>query len=240
MPFFFMVSGMLHKAGKQNLSRLLYPTAFFILLFIVISIPLYQFNIWSFDDLYSHSKPTGWLDTVYSSLKWSIINLLAGGKFANYYCWFLLVLCGCKLLMELYINLKTKVAYVWLIACFGLLWGVAMLCHLRVLWIANILMAFPFYFLGFNLKFWINRFINWRFHYTLFPLLLILTILLTIINGRVSMMGVSYGETPYYMSPILFYLNGIVGSFMLFSISPSIEISLCTNISKALISILGF
>lgn len=239
MPFFFMVSGMLHKVGKQNLKRLLYPTVFFILLFIVVALPLYQFNIWNYDELYLHEKPITWLDTLCSSIKWTVINLVVGGKFANYYCWFLLVLCGCKLLMELYSNLKTKVPIICLIGCFGLLWGIAMWFHIHYLWIANILMAFPFYYLGFNYKSLINRFINWRFHYLLFPILLILTISLTIINGRVSMMGSTYGETPYYISPILFYINGIVGSFMLFSISPSLEIPLCTKLSKALISILG-
>ena len=67
-----------------------------------------------------------------------------------------------------------------------------------------------------------------------------MTILLTIINGRVSMMGCDFGITPNYLSPILFYLNGIIGSIMLFSISPSFEIKLCTKLSRSLISILGF
>lgn len=61
-----------------------------------------------------------------------------------------------------------------------------------------------------------------------------MTILLTIINGRVSMMGCDFGITPNYLSPILFYLNGIIGSIMLFSISPSFEIKLCTKLSETL------
>lgn len=123
---------------------------------------------------------------------------------------------------------------------FVLFWSISMLFQIRILWIANILMAFPFYYVGYYSKNIMGYFVKWKYHYILFPVSLVMTILLTIINGRVSMMGCDFGITPNYLSPILFYLNGIIGSIMLFSISPSFEIKLCTKLSRSLISILGF
>ena len=240
MPFFFVVSGMLHKQGKQNLKRLLFPTLFFVLLFITLSIPLYQSGIWSFEELYSREKPDDWFSTLYMSIWFTVCGIIKGGKFANHYCWFLLVLCGCKLLMELYFFLKIKISYIYLFFMFVLFWSISMLFQIRILWIANVLMAFPFYYVGYYSKNIMGYFVKWKYHYIFFPMSLVMTILLTIINGRVSMMGCDFGITPNYLSPILFYLNGIIGSIMLFSISPSFEIKLCTKLSRSLISILGF
>lgn len=80
MPFFFVVSGMLHKQGKQNLKRLLFPTLFFVLLFITLSIPLYQSGIWSFEELYSREKPDDWFSTLYMSIWFTVCGIIKGGQ----------------------------------------------------------------------------------------------------------------------------------------------------------------
>lgn len=241
MPFFFFVSGMLHKQGRPYWGKLMKPTLFFVLLFLIISIPLYQCGIWDFKSQYLVDCPKTWVETLFLSIKLTIINIIGGGKFANHYCWFLLVLCGCKWMMERYLSVKKKIALVWLVLSFAVLWATATLLHVKILWIAHTVMAFPFYFAGYYSKNLTRSFVNWRYHYWIFPVALVLTCLLTHLNGRVSMMGATYGEAPSVLKAFFFYLNGMIGSMLLFSICPRRgNMPFCTKISKGMISILGF
>lgn len=166
---------------------------------------------------------------------------MGGGKFANHYCWFLIVLCGCKWLMERYFSVKDRISLIWLAFFFAMLWAAGTLLHVKLLWIANILMAFPFYYLGYFAKGFTRRFVGWKHHYWIFPVTMALTFLLTHLNGRVSMMGGTYGEAPSVLKAFFFYLNGMAGSLMLFSLCPRCSnMPFCTKISKGMISILGF
>lgn len=246
MPFFFLVSGMLHKRGSvAKLTRkLMLPIVLFIGIFILISTPFYQTGIWSFQQQYGdYLLPENLLSTFFLQLKLSVLFLFSEGKFANYYCWFLIVLFEIKILFGWIITWEQKINKIILVFIYFILFASLIVAHLKVCWLDNTLMAFPFYYIGARYKKNIIRLVSYfSGRYWALFLMLSFTILLTIVNGRVSMMGVSFGKLFFPFSFILFYLNGFIGSFLILQFSALYvkQVLLFTHISGALISILGF
>ena len=201
MPFFFLVSGMLHKETefrnliKKMSKRMLVPFCFFLIcgyLYFVIS-------------SYSLSE-----DILLQSIK----GIIFGKPIkANDILWFLLVMFNVRILGNSIIKRPLLSLPIFFIAFI-----ITFLFHLNHFYIGTTLMALPFYLIGNYAKGYLFKFAKWRFSPIMAFLLLLLSIIISIINGRVSMSGFVYGHasTPF-LSIALFYINGFVGSLFLMS-----------------------
>ncbi len=105
-------------------------------------------------------------------------------------------------------------------------------------------MAFPFYCWGYLHK---NHFLKIEKKGEFFLILaglvcLLCTFVLTLLNGRISMAFVNYGNLPYKLNVLVFYINGIVGSILILIISCCVkkEYKIIKWLSDSLVSILGY
>lgn len=248
MPFFFLVSGMLHKSSnyKKYFRKLLLPTVFFIAIFILLSVPLYWSGIWNYEAQFGHPLPSTFVSIFTEEVKLTIFYLVSGGKFANHYCWFLIVLFEVKILADWIIKIESKINRLLILFFYLLIFGVLVKSHTKHLWIINSFMAFPFYYIGIKSKKYLIHLTTLNKCHILFFIALIATIILTSINGRISMMGATFGRLFFPFSFVLFYINGIIGSLMIVMLSITIssfhhrEGKIFTQLSKSLLSILGF
>lgn len=244
MPLFFIISGMLHKDKPvvTYIRNLLVPMAFFVLLFLVVSTPMYYLGLWDYTYQYGIMMPLTMPDIFISQCKILVIRLLFGGNFPNHYCWFLIVLFEVKLATTLARKFELRYGFIALMAVFLVLYAMVVYFKPQLFWIANSFMAFPFYYAGFKYREQINAtLIKVRWSIILIAVCFIATVGLTMLNGRVSMMGCSFGKEFFPVNYALFYINGVVGSIMILLFSMLVKPYLMiTRLSKALISILGF
>lgn len=141
-------------------------------------------------------------------------------------------------------RLEQKYSFWQLVIAFLFLQAVFVVFGTHYLWIANSLMALPFYYAGYKYRTQITGiaqnikpFAAWAFVFIGF----VLTVLLSRLNGRVSMMGCGFGQRFFPVSYCLFYLNALVGSSMILLLSTRIrQFKFITLLSMSLISILGF
>ena len=119
------------------------------------------------------------------------------------------------------------------------------------------LMALPFYIAGYLAK---DKFLSFKPSFKWVPVLLgcfVLCTLITRFHGRVSMLGIHFGQlaiiqgidtrsmTNYLLcfggDVILFYLNGMIGSIMILALAllPAPESPIITSLSKSLITVVG-
>ena len=210
MPFFFMISGIFHKYdGKINFEtyfkRLLVPTFFYIFLYIfVISFYYYINDKERFDFIFFAEN----------SIKTTIHGILNSTAITNSICWFLIALLNCKIFADVILLVKYKyhlhsVTIILLIIVLSL----SIKLYKFPLFISHALMALPFYLLGYYYKDKWKK-LKWNNNTIIFLILsLLTTIILTKINGRVSMWALSFGHTSLPWNYFLFYVNGVVGSF---------------------------
>ena len=84
-------------------------------------------------------------------------------------------------------------------------------------------MAIPFYLVGYYGKDLINKILSYKGGTIIFLCFLISTIVISLINGKVSMIGMKYGNTPYFITNMtLFYINGLIGTMMILCLSHTI------------------
>lgn len=242
MPFFFLVSGIFHKyQGKINWGRyiksILWPVAIFIGLLVTTNSLFY-------------GTPFGEQLVIFavSIIKGDIRGIL----------WFLIALFWCKVFLDVSCGFKTLIIpfLIWVVLLFLPL-GLKFRLPFEL---SNGMMAFPFYAVGFYCKdFFLkkNESIRWGIPFVVF---LIIMILITHINGRVSMINLQFGTLEKTLfgdemnslssfsrlllkgaKVLLFYLNGFIGSFMILSLSlmPIPKTSFITSLSKSLITVLG-
>jgi len=238
MPFFFIVSGILHKSNrsvqiKKHIKSLLIPALFFELLFYVIATPLFHYDIWHYAEELSN-------DSLINSFmvigKDYFHRIIYGTSGANTACWFLFALFWCKIVVDIYDQKKTACIMLWLTSFI-----LCILLHKNILYIGQAAMGLPFFLLGYLCKEQVNTFLQVRYKPYIITLLLSLTILLTFVNGRVSMAGLMFGNLPPIMNVAVFYLNALVGSFALLLLSVMIryESTIIKDIAQSLISIVG-
>lgn len=238
MPFFFLISGMLHKFNgtiqwKKYLRTIGVPLLFFNLLFFIIINPFYFRHIY-IDEL------------VHANTYWELLmsgfprlwdGILGTGNLPSGVTWFLVALLWCKLMMDI-IHCHQKVGW----AIFVLLFFVTIGLHIQFMLIRNGMMAFPFYYLGSRYRQEIGRIIQRP--YSIFYAFLCLMILIALVslNGKVSVYDVSFGRNnlPAYISVPLFYLTAIVGSLMILFVSVQFKSNrVITFLATSLITILG-
>lgn len=241
MPFFFLVSGMLHKyTGKirvrKYFSTLIIPAIFFLGSFLIFTSILYQKGFCRFKD----SIPQELIDssfaiTMKEYLLFSIKGFSNGTYIANGPCWFLIALFYCKVMTDIFNKKFLLSAMVWCI-----LFYVLCIHRNRGFFIANAVMAFPFYYCGYVLKKYIVNIMQIKHKALLALFAFMVTLLIMKVNGNVSMWGVLFGRVRYLCLP-LFYISGLSGSLMLLFIClllPQNEGGV-NKYADALISILG-
>lgn len=200
MPFFFLASGYLHKKEesliplvKKLSKRLLVP--FCVFLFIGY---LYYVVV-------SQSLAIG-------VAKGSVKGIIFGSDIvANDILWFLLALFQVRIMANCFIRkpFPTLLIYCILFVVFNCF-------HLNILYIGTSLMALPFYLWGYYGKTLINRLVESKLSVLFAVVFLCITVLISQYNGKVSMMCMNYGKVSIrFLRVILFYVNGIVGSYML-------------------------
>lgn len=238
MPFFFLVSGMLHKLNgtiqwKKYLRTIGIPLLFFNLLFFIIVNPFFFRYVYLNElvhvDTYWEAFLSGF------SRLWDFI--LGTGNLPSGVTWFLVALLWCKLLMDV-IYCHKKLGW----GVFTVLFFVTIGLHIKFLLIRNGMMAFPFYYVGCRYKVEIEKMINRPYTILYAGLCLIILTGLVFLNGRVSVYSVNFGSNhlPTYMCVPLFYITAMVGSLMMLFISTMFRSrGLVTYTATSLITILG-
>lgn len=229
LPCFYLISGVFHRHNghvqwKKYAISLLWPTLIFFIITLIFSTIHGLILSSSFAEGVDFAKAT-----VYG---------LVYGKGVGVY-WFLIALFWCKVLTDFFLRAKKKWGFIIAWALFLIVpW--ALRFHLPLL-ISNALMAMPFYLAGYYGRNHLNN--RTVSYYYLIPALicLVTTILLSLWNGKVSMVGVHFGNLPRGGSIPVFYLNGFIGSALILSLSllPLPQIKSCSSLSKALITVVG-
>lgn len=237
MPFFFLVSGMLHKdmgyiAWKKYFKTLLTPFLFFNLLFFILWPIFSNIGIWEGD----WGLRNGVFDCYRNYFLSTVINIFYGKAPPDGATWFLLALFWCKLITDAIAQRR------WLLpTVLCILFGLSLVIfHSRtILRIGNAFMVMPFFYGGFYFKKTIQKWCEKHWAILFGILLVLLNIPLTLLNGRVSTDAVWFGEFHAPINIVLFYINafatslGLLAIFMFFK-----SRSIVTTSAKALISIL--
>ena len=223
MPFFFLISGMLHKElpilkGLVKYAKLL-----------LIPTLTYLFIGGLFMKFYH-----GWHLLVFMSLSWEGFRDSWGFPM-NGPVWFLIALFYVKVLADIY--LKNKMVGL-------LLWGAAFYAtsfYYNPSFICTSMMAFPIYLIGYRSKQNALRLSEISWFKWLFPVFFATSVLLTQYNGRVSMVGHHFGNATPPLNYFVFYLNGIVGSLGLLCLSFFVKkpYKIITTVATSLITIVG-
>lgn len=237
MPFFFMVSGMLHKLNgtiqwKKYLRTIGIPLLFFNLFFFFIVNPFY-FRYVYLDELVNGNY---WIVLISGFPRlWD--GIIGEGNLPSGVTWFLVALLWNKLMMDV-IYCHKKIG--WTI--FVILFFVTIGFHVKLFLIRNGMMAFPFYYVGCKYKDLIEKMIFRKNAYLYALICFLLLIGMVELNGKVSVYDVSFGSKglPTYLCVTLFYVTAIVGSVMMLFLSTYFKGNLkITYIATSLITILG-
>ncbi len=196
LPLFFWIGGQLHPAApswaasaKKAVRRMLVPFVFFVLFGVVFASVVYHKPFWqellrTAADVW-HGQTSG----------------------PNAVAWFLAAFFWDRMLLEIYFKYPRYFSVIFL-----LLFFVCVALQHHNLFLAQGLMAFPFYYLGYRLG---NK--------VQFPpdvprlalsavALALLSFLLTMLNRRVSILNVLFGHGVFPLNLVLFYVNGLAGT----------------------------
>ena len=196
MPFFFLVSGILHKQEefmlllKKMAKRMLIPFCFFLFIgYMYCAISSRSLSV--------------------KSIYGSMVGVFCGKDIvANDILWFLIALFWVRILGNWFIS-NPKVALPILVVCSCLAYGL----HINYFYIGTSLMALPFYLFGYYAREGISKMVTTRWHLLFSLLLFAISVLISNYNGKVSMMCCSFGRASIFpLRYFLFYINGLIGS----------------------------
>lgn len=244
MPFFFLVSGMLHKYRggidwQKYWKTLIVPFLFFNVLFFILWPILWKESIWGdgpsrfFDDKAS-------LENIYLYyIGKAVSDILMGKGGPDGPTWFLLALFYCKLANDMLCCNKLK-SLVGIALILGVI-GIAIYPHINYLQLGSFLMVFPFFFGGFHFKEQIQQWCKKKYSWIIGTCLLLLIIPITMINGRVTVLGINYGQSVFPLNVIVFYINAFMASWGLLTLCMRFkQHRFVTKSANALITILCF
>lgn len=239
MPFFFLVSGMLHKElgyipWKKLFRTLIIPYFFFNALYFLLTPFLIKANIIYELNNYKFDMSKGTL-TIYVDffIQWCK-NFIKGSTTPDGPTWFILALFWCKIFTSLILKRK-----IWFIII-TILMFVCLYFQFYYLMIGNAMMVMPFFLVGYFFKLKPVEFPS-KHYYSLFIgiILIIISVLLTRYNGKISVWRIKFGHAPHHLAFIIFYLNAFLASYgVLFICRLFKENKLITICANALISIL--
>lgn len=234
MPFFIMVSGMLHKnlgfiPLKKYVRTLVVPYLFANLLFLLIAPLFWKAGVWETSNDTSLSFTALYKNYAIQTAT----NFIKGTAMPNGPTWFILTLFWCKLLLDM-IN-KNK----WFIIVFGIGFTFILFRSNTFLCIGKALMVFPFFFVGFHYKQQILKLSEIRLSPLIGMLLFVASMALTWANGTVSFNGIRFGAICFPVNVVVCYVNAFAASMgLLFICSIFRERKFVTTCANALISIL--
>lgn len=239
MPFFFLVSGMLHKPKKgfvngvvEAFLKLFVPALFYMVVYRV-----YQF-VW--DWLYIGEDIAFASSTFVSNLWMSAKSIILGDHehMGNGVCWFLFALFWHKLLTQLW----DKNKWVFVISVIAII-GVFAFKY-NPLFIGQALKNFPFYLIGF--LFTNKIFVLTNNSNVLCEvggvICLIISGIMTYFNGAVSFLAISMvGNLPLPINVVVCYFNAFIASLGILLLCSQIkkEYKQIRRLAKSLISIVG-
>lgn len=240
MPFFFLVSGMLHKnrgciAWKKYFKTLIVPFFFFNLLLFFLWPLCWKIGVWKGSQSLAFDPNINIFNVYFNYLLISVKRILIGKGGPDGPTWFLLALFWCKLSIDI-LNCKRLVPHAGIFLFLGVI-GIAFYPK-TYLQIGNALMVIPFFYCGFRYKRLIQK---WCENGSLFLgiCLLLIVIPLTLVNGKVSVFMISYGHCLFPLNVLIFYVNAFLSSLGLLRICMIFQQNKYITISaKALISIL--
>ena len=242
MPFFFLVSGILHKYDgtiqiKKYARTLLIPFLFFNAVFFILKPICYWYGVWSSPfNSYTEFFPMCW-----AFAKSSVSEVFLGMNGINGPTWFIAALFYCKVFMDVLKKYRwTSVLFIALFCVLFVLKGP--IKGQNVLFVRQACMAFPFYFLGFVCKEWFHKTstvkIIWKIVF--FVMAILVSLVITHFNGRVSIFSGKFGDLPYKSNIMCFYLNGMLASIgVLFLSSCFPENGIIKKVAMSLITVLG-
>lgn len=241
MPLFFVISGMLHKYNGsvqwyKYVRTILVPVVFFAFLFFIVTGLLYSYSYGNYKESVLNEIFGGSLWKTYISyFIFSIKGMGKGTVMLDGPCWFLIALFYCKIFMDVCI-LKKRIGILALAVLFFVL---CMHVH-RYLFMANSVMAMPFYGLGYVYKDKLLAVAKIKHPLVLSLFTFCIALLIMLINGSVSMWSVLFGAFGNFSIP-LFYMHGFVGTLMILSLCSIMNKSypIITKCANSLISILG-
>lgn len=244
MPFFFLVSGMLHKdrrgiAWEKYWKTLIVPFLFFNVLFFILWPVLWKSGVWG-------GGPSRYFDNnanlgriYYNYIGVAVSDIINGKGGPDGPTWFLLALFYCKAANDMLCRNKLKL-FVGISLLLGAI-GIAVYPHINYVQIGSFLMVFPFFFGGFRFKEQIQQWCNNKYSWIIGTCLLLLIIPVTMINGRVSVLGINYGQSVFPLNVTVFYVNAFMASLGLLTICMRFkQHRFVTLLAKALITILCF
>lgn len=226
MPFFIFIAGVFFKKRpfldsiNNTMDKLIVPAFLYIFIMYVMKVLVFHEN-------------------AYGLLQSSIKGLLFSNPIkANNITWFLFSLAWVKLISNIWFNSKKKASLLIMILMSIVIF------YQNLFFIKQSVVLVPFYLVGAYLAPDLKNYRKNGWMWLMCCVLLLLTIVLTKINGRVDILGSQYGDLPFGFNFILFYVNGLVGSFLILFVSQIVEatigqLSLINVTSSALISILG-
>lgn len=235
MPFFFLVSGMLHKFNGQiqwqkYLRTIGVPILFFNAIYFFIINPIYLKL-----GVYGEGGDITYIDCLQNGLLQLKSFVLENGNIPSGVTWFLIVLLYVKLLMDAF-KIHPILTGALYITAFVLLIGM----KVKFCYITNALMVFPFYWIGAKFKPYIEKIVFKHGSILYAFLFFILLIGFVWYNGRTSTRGVVFGNAPVPANILLFYASGLIGSIMVLFISAKFKSNKhITYIATSLITILG-
>lgn len=239
MPFFFLISGMLHKTDgtiqwKKYLKTLGIPFLVFNLIFMVIRPTCYWFQVWDSIRFNSYDNYT---HLMHDYITYGIDQLLHGRNKFDGPTWFLVALLWCKIAMDIiHRDKRYLVATLVLFVCICIPYR-----DYNIFFLKQGLQALPFFVAGFYLKGYLKNLKNKAllFKIALCFVALITSIYLTKYNGRFSMNATMWGAHSRLISIPVSFINAFIGSLSVLALSCCLPYNKCVTIcAKALISIL--
>lgn len=243
MPFFFLVSGMLHKdrggiAWKKYLKTLIVPYLFFNLIFFILWPLCWKIGIWGPSDKFNGNE--SFLAIYLDFFKDFFRNFYHGKLPYDGPTWFLIALFWCKIITDCISQLSQRRWVAITLLCFIAISLFTVFGHYRnYLRIGNALMVFPFFFSGFRFKKEIQQWCTKRWALLCGIGFLLLSIPLVRLNGRVSTNAVWFGQLVGPLNALVFYINAFCCSLGLLVICMQFPArKYITESAKALITIL--
>jgi len=221
MPLFFLVSGMLHKytgeiQWKKYLKTLIVPFCFFNFFWMLIYL----------------------LDLPQMKIDFSgIVERLKNDYIIHGPTWFLLSLFYCRIILDYSCKFPLYALLFWIV-CFLLLDKVFLL---KYIWLAQAVMAMPFYYVGWRYKDRIIHVLDNKYAVMCGLICFCFLLVITTWQGRVSMKRIVFGlyTIPRILAVSFFYLNAFCGSFMVLFLSTLFRYKkIVTNYADALITTL--
>lgn len=243
MPFFFFVSGMLHKYNgaiqfKKYAKTLLIPVLFFSLVCFFYLGLLYHIGFEYKKDVDITGKNL--FETYANYFMIKVPMIIHGLQMPCGPTWFLVALFYCKIFHDFLCKHLKIGALIW---CMMFI----LICYNkhRELFVANAVTGMPFYFIGYCLKNKLNLLTNLapKIKVVLIIIMLCLIYLIAKYNGMVSSFSILFSsKIPRWKGIPLFYLSGFSGSLMLLTLASFFQKSsnFSTFLGNALISFLGF